>query len=423
MAATTATSSACSRRWRPPSRRPSPSSPEGPLSTLDALQETLAGEHAALYAYGVLSGTHLGLGRPGPLCGAREGVRRAPGAARPAHGGSWSGLGATPVAAEVAYALPGPSATAAQVGATAREARDAGPGVVLRARRPQRRGSAPLGDRGAHRLRRPRARAGRRAGDLARHRRPVSLSRRGGQALEMNGTPVRSLECRGSRDLPRRQGCGPRRGPSALALSVAVRPESLRATRLTLARVAGLLTRATQVHLLALQEPATCAGQRQRASTSGISDSRCTTASGSPRCGRAGRLGIVLCRTWMVRRPADDAVDVVEEPVADIDAPRGVGGAHGRHRGLERPGSGLVRRSRSCRRRRRPGRARGRAGRTPRATPAARWCSAARRHAGPGRAVPPRAGAPQGRCRCRGARSRGRRAAARDRDGPEGRPR
>lgn len=90
------------------------------MSTLDALQETLAGEHAALYAYGVLGGRTSASGDPDLYATLQRGyaVHRAQ---RDQLTAVLVDLGVTPVAAEVAYSLPGPSATAAQVGATARE--------------------------------------------------------------------------------------------------------------------------------------------------------------------------------------------------------------------------------------------------------------------------------------------------------------
>ena len=65
--------------------------------------------------------------------------------------------------------------------------------------------------------------------------------------------------------------------------------------------------------------------------------SRCATASGSPSVWPTWLAGMVLCGTWIARMPGVvGAPDVVEEPVADVDAAGRVGGADRLHRRPER---------------------------------------------------------------------------------------
>lgn len=88
------------------------------LTTLDALQATLAGEHAALYLYGALGGRTSLTTTPALYAALRQGydVHRAQ---RDQLTLVVRDLGAEPVAAAVAYDLPDPVASAVDV---AREA-------------------------------------------------------------------------------------------------------------------------------------------------------------------------------------------------------------------------------------------------------------------------------------------------------------
>lgn len=85
------------------------------MTLLEALQSALAGEHAAVYGYGVVGGRLAG--RPDEAA-ARAGydVHRA---RRDALEGLVRAEGAEPVAAAVAYDLPGPVQTPAQARALA----------------------------------------------------------------------------------------------------------------------------------------------------------------------------------------------------------------------------------------------------------------------------------------------------------------
>jgi uncharacterized protein DUF4439 len=84
------------------------------VTEVDALQETLAGEHAALWVYGVLGGQTSKATSPRLYAVVDAGYR--------AHRGrrdllvrTIRDLGAEPVAAEVAYALPNPVSNPDQV--------------------------------------------------------------------------------------------------------------------------------------------------------------------------------------------------------------------------------------------------------------------------------------------------------------------
>jgi uncharacterized protein DUF4439 len=88
------------------------------MSAVDALQTTLSAEHAAVYVFGVLGGRAAALPAPGPRAAlataydvhvARRDQLRA----------RLTDLGATPAAAEPAYALPRDLTTAAQLAARA----------------------------------------------------------------------------------------------------------------------------------------------------------------------------------------------------------------------------------------------------------------------------------------------------------------
>jgi len=84
------------------------------VSTLDALQTTLAAEHAAVYVYGVLGGQTSRASEPGlyAAVSAAYGEHRA---RRDLLTRSVADLGGTPVAAEASYALPAALGTAAAV--------------------------------------------------------------------------------------------------------------------------------------------------------------------------------------------------------------------------------------------------------------------------------------------------------------------
>ena len=83
-------------------------------TTLDALQATLAGEHAALYTYGALGGRTSQSASPTLYATLRQGydVHRAQ---RDQVTRVVRDLGEEPVAAAVAYELPAPLASAADV--------------------------------------------------------------------------------------------------------------------------------------------------------------------------------------------------------------------------------------------------------------------------------------------------------------------
>ena len=85
---------------------------------VEALQAALAGEHAALWVYGVLGGQTSRAASPA-LHRAVEGGYLAHRGRRDLLVRSLRDLDAEPVSAEVAYALPNPVATAAQVGRAA----------------------------------------------------------------------------------------------------------------------------------------------------------------------------------------------------------------------------------------------------------------------------------------------------------------
>lgn len=84
------------------------------MTGLDALQRTLAGEHAALYAYGALGGRTSLSGSPALYAALRQGydVHRAQ---RDQLVRAVRDLGAEPAAAAVAYELPEPLASAGDV--------------------------------------------------------------------------------------------------------------------------------------------------------------------------------------------------------------------------------------------------------------------------------------------------------------------
>ena len=84
------------------------------MSTLDALQTTLAAEHAAVYVYGVLGGQTSRASDPGlyAAVSAAYGEHRA---RRDLLTRNVADLGGTPVAAEASYALPAALGTAAAV--------------------------------------------------------------------------------------------------------------------------------------------------------------------------------------------------------------------------------------------------------------------------------------------------------------------
>lgn len=84
------------------------------MTTLDALQATLAGEHAALYLYGALGGRTSQTATPALYAALRQGydVHRAQ---RDQLTLVTRDLGAEPVAAAVAYDLPEPLASTGDV--------------------------------------------------------------------------------------------------------------------------------------------------------------------------------------------------------------------------------------------------------------------------------------------------------------------
>jgi len=91
------------------------------MSLVEALQDTLAGEHAAVYAYGVVGGVVASTGRFGQLALAAHGVhqRRRDGLE------AWlRRLGEKPVPAEPGYALPAPVSTDGDAERLARRVED-----------------------------------------------------------------------------------------------------------------------------------------------------------------------------------------------------------------------------------------------------------------------------------------------------------
>jgi hypothetical protein len=86
---------------------------------VQALQETLAGEHAALYVYGVLGGRVSSSAEP-DLSARLVSAYTTHRGRRDQLDGRVRALGGDPVAAEVSYRLPGPARTAAQLADVAR---------------------------------------------------------------------------------------------------------------------------------------------------------------------------------------------------------------------------------------------------------------------------------------------------------------
>ena len=84
------------------------------MTTIEALQTTLAAEHAAVYVYAALGGRTSRSGDTRPLRRRLVRLRRAPSAPRPAERRP-RGRGRDPVAAEAAYDLPTPLLTPDQV--------------------------------------------------------------------------------------------------------------------------------------------------------------------------------------------------------------------------------------------------------------------------------------------------------------------
>jgi len=84
------------------------------MSTLDALQTTLAGEHAAIYVFGALGGRTSESASPGLFAALRQGydVHRAQ---RDQLSRTVRDLGSEPVASAVSYEVTGPLGTAVDV--------------------------------------------------------------------------------------------------------------------------------------------------------------------------------------------------------------------------------------------------------------------------------------------------------------------
>ena len=143
-------------RWPgclPRCRRRSPSSwsrsPRRPREHVEALQTTLAAEHAAVFVFGTLGGRTSQSGGPGPVRRDRRGVHRPPRAARPADRArsSTSAPSRSPRRRRTTC-RPGwtaPAQIAAGGAATRAGLRD----DVRLAGREHRRRDAPVGDRGA----------------------------------------------------------------------------------------------------------------------------------------------------------------------------------------------------------------------------------------------------------------------------------
>lgn len=87
------------------------------MNLLDSLQDTLAGEHAAVWVYGVLGGQTSRSKQPG-LFAAVEGAYTTHRSRRDQLIRTITDLGGTPVASEAGYSLPRDVGTAAGVQAT-----------------------------------------------------------------------------------------------------------------------------------------------------------------------------------------------------------------------------------------------------------------------------------------------------------------
>ncbi len=89
------------------------------MSPLQALQEALAGEHAAVYVYGVLGGRVSSSAAP-ELAGLLTSAYTTHRGRRDQLTARVRAAGGDPVAAELSYRLPNPSLTTAQLAAAAR---------------------------------------------------------------------------------------------------------------------------------------------------------------------------------------------------------------------------------------------------------------------------------------------------------------
>ena len=249
-----------------------------------ALQEALAGEHAAVWVYGVLGGQSSRSRTPS--------LFREVDAAYGAHRGrrdllerTVRDLGADPVASEVAYELPNPVANPRQVEAAFTSKTRAVIPVHL----------------------------GLVAGALDRHRRH-GVDRDSGPPARAPGEP---------RDLPRSRRAGGPLNPDPAITGPRVPPpgqQQAGATRSAGPSPAGndhslhgpaipsgfgcRFSRCTNLQKLV---SGTCPGHDQERTTPCTSDSRCTTASGVPSVCPTWPAGMVLCGTWIARSPADCA--------------------------------------------------------------------------------------------------------------------
>jgi hypothetical protein len=86
------------------------------VSTVDALQATVAAEDAALYLFGVLGGRTSASAAPALYAAVRDAYATHR-ERRDALTATLRGLGVRPVAAEPAYELPGPAGTAQEIAA------------------------------------------------------------------------------------------------------------------------------------------------------------------------------------------------------------------------------------------------------------------------------------------------------------------
>lgn len=84
------------------------------MTPLEALQATLAGEHAAIYTYGVIGGRLSASAEPG-LTQLVEGAYVTHRGRRDQLSSMVRAVGAEPVASEVSYQLPNPCRTAGQL--------------------------------------------------------------------------------------------------------------------------------------------------------------------------------------------------------------------------------------------------------------------------------------------------------------------
>ena len=122
------------------------------MTPVQALQKALAAEHAAVHLYGFLGGAVVEVAPAGAVSAARRDLRGAPRLPRPPDRADQR-EGQRPGAAEVDYAVPGPTATPAQIEARGAHDRATRDQDLRRAGREHRWQRPALGDHGAGRQR------------------------------------------------------------------------------------------------------------------------------------------------------------------------------------------------------------------------------------------------------------------------------